>query len=349
MDLSIIILMHNRVQMTCRCLEALHEAVSTVDHEIIVVDNSSTEDAGPLNDFLARSRNTKVVRNQVNLTYAIANNHAARIASGNCLLFLNNDVIVRSNSVLRLLSALRSDPKAGIVGGKLLFTGETSVQHAGIRHMLWGYPSNYGVGANPDDPRVSTSSERFALTGAMFCLPRAVFQKVHGFEERYRWGFEDVDLCLKIRDLDKGVLYIHDSISIHEESATLKAVRSPMDVEHNYRLYRATWDKRLVPPEQQYLHNLRKSGIQRVVVFGTGLAAKGLAQILMESGVQIPAFTSTYALDEEASYLGIPVTPLGMLHKISFDRLMLGTQFFNVQEQVAQYDPLGSPLFPVLL
>ncbi len=347
--LSVVVLMHNNVPMTRSCLETLSIAVAGLDHEVILLDNASTDDTSELREFGSRFQRFEVHRSEDNIAFSAVNNRGARAASGGRLLFLNNDVLVGRDSVERLLTPLRDDPSIGVTGAKLLFPGGTTVQHAGIGHMLWGYPTNYGVGASSLDERVSRRCERFALTGAMLCVDRAVFDKVGGFDERYIWGVEDIDLCLKIREAGLRLLYIPESVSIHVESATLK-VTQKWDLNHNYRLYRELWDKELAAREQAYLEHLRAQGIRCVAVFGTGIAARGLAAILDDAGIRIAAFTSSKAAGNSESFLGRPVVPLDSLRQVGYDRLIVATQFFfEVESTLRPFDPAGAPMFPILM
>jgi GT2 family glycosyltransferase len=168
--LSVIILIHNNVDMSCRCLESLADAVSDFDHEIILLDNNSAEDTGSLREYSSAFHCFKWIRNDENASFSIGNNRCVRESSGGRLLFLNNDVFLRAETLKHLIAPLSEDSGVGATGGKLLFPGEKAVQNAGIGQMLWDHPSNYGVGANPLDERIQNQSERFALSGAMLCI-----------------------------------------------------------------------------------------------------------------------------------------------------------------------------------
>src|SRR5262249_18185187 len=266
--ISIIILVHNKFELTQRCLSALSAAVSEMGHEILCVDNASTEDVRGLQDCASSFGRFHFIRNDQNLSFAIANNRAAADCSGNHLLFLNNDVIVSRGGVQALLGALTEDPANGIAGAKLVYPTR-KVQHAGIAQMLWGYVSNFGVGGDVDDPRFRQKCERFAVTGAMACMSRRTFEKVGGFDERYRWGYEDVDLCLKVRASGLRVVYVPQAESVHEESATLATLRNFDDLEHNYRTYRSTWNSELSRREQACMKRFQQHGMRRVVLLGT--------------------------------------------------------------------------------
>lgn len=346
MTLSVIILVHNQCALTARCLDALSAALSGIAHEVICVDNASSEDLGPIRAMAPRFASLFVPRNERNDTFAVANNRAAAAAGGDCLLFLNNDVEVAPASIRALLRAL-SDADAGAAGGKLLFPETRRIQQAGMRQMLWGYASNYGVGAEAGDPRFNTGAERFALTGAMFGIRRDLFTRLGGFDEGYVWGYEDVDLCLKVRAAGRRVTYVPEAEGLHWESATLRVTRRVEDVDRNYRRYRQRWDPTLVPPEQAYLRRLAALAVTRVVIFGTGLAARGLAAVLDEAGVTIAGFT---ALQPDAGPVGgYPFFPADRLPRGTFDRLIVASQFFfQLESQLRLLDPAGEPLFPVV-
>lgn len=346
--LSVIILIHNHVEMTRRCLESLANAVSDLDHEILILDNASTEDTGALRECGNAFRSFKWIRSNENSSFSIGNNRCASESSGRYLLFLNNDVFLGSDSLKQLIAPLLEDGGIGVTGGKLLFPGEKCVQHAGIGQMLWDHPSNYGVGADPSDKRIQARCERFALSGAMLCFNREVFEHVGGFDERYVWGTEDIDICLKVRTAGWKAIYCPDATAVHHESATLK-INKAADSENNCRLYRQTWNPVLVPVEQHYVHSLKEQGIRRVAVFGLGTAARGLTRILDENNIEITAFTASGIQEAGKCFLGRPVLPLGLLPGNQYDRLMVASQyFFEIESRIRGYDPLQEPIYPLL-
>jgi GT2 family glycosyltransferase len=346
--LSVIILIHNHVDMSCRCLESLADSVADFDHEIILLDNHSTEDVESLREYGGLFQRFRLIHNNENSSFSVGNNRCAREATGSRLLFLNNDVFLRPESLKNLIAPLVEDKGVGVTGGKLLYPDEQSVQHAGIGQMLWDHPSNYGVGADPSDQRIQDKREPFALTGAMLCVGRETFERVGGFDERYVWGTEDIDLCLKIRAAGSKVFYCPDAVAIHYESATLRMNKAG-DAEGNCRLYRNKWDRVLVPVEQEYVRSLKDKGIRRVVVFGMGTAARGLARILVGNDIQVAAFTSS-AVEKKCEYfLGRPVFPLSRLAGERYDRLMVASQYFFEMEPVLRdYDPVRDPIYPLL-
>ncbi len=329
--------------LTRACLDAL--ACVPADLDVRLVDNASSDDTPALaREYAARFRRFTYRRSPRNLGFATANNGAAREASGDALLFLNNDVQVAPGAIARLLSAV-ADSGGGIAGPKLLFP-EKTIQHAGIRQMLWGYASNLGTGAPRDEPVLDRGGSIFAVTGAMLAVGRQVFQRVGGFDERYRWGYEDVDLCLKVRRAGADVRYVPEAESVHVESATLATVRRPADLAWNYPLYRRRWNHRLVPAEDAAIDRLRRAGIRRVAIFGTGLAAAGLHRILLRSGIVVVGFTTSTV--GATRFRGLPVAPPTDLHRWRYDRLLVASQhYYAVRTRLQELDSTRRPMLPV--
>lgn len=341
--ISAVVLTRDQEALTRRCLEALCEADD--DLEVILADNASGEAIAALaREFAGRLKLTHH-RFARNLPYAVANNRAARLAQGDVLLFLNNDVLVRRDAPTRLARAVRAC--GGIAGAKLLFPGDGTVQHAGMKQMLWGYVSNLGTCAAASEPTLNVSSDIFAVTGAMLAIDRALFARIGGFDERYRWGYEDVDLCLKARAAGRPVRYVAEAVSVHVESATLRSSRRTTDLIANYALYRRRWNARLVPEERQAIAQLKAAGTRRVAIFGTGLAGAGLWRTLRRHDIAVEAFTASRV--ERRRFCGRPVVELGEVAGRSFDRLLVGTQhYFAVRDQVRHLDPLAAPILPAI-
>ena len=341
--LTVIILARNQSVLTRACLDAL--ACVPADLDVRLVDNASRDDTPSLaREYGARFRRFTYRRSPRNLGFAAANNRAAREPAGDALLFLNNDVQVAPGALSRLLEAV-VDSGGGIAGPKLLFP-EATIQHAGIRQMLWGYASNLGTGAPRDEPVLDRGGSIFAVTGAMLAVGCRVFQRVGGFDERYRWGYEDVDLCLKVHQAGADVRYVPEAESVHAESATLSTVRRPADLAWNYALYRRRWNHRLVPVEHAAIARLRRAGVRRVAVFGTGLAAGGLHRILLRSGIVVVGFTASTV--DATRFRGLPVAPLTDLHRWRYDRLLVASQhYYAVRDRLSELDSTGRPMLPL--
>lgn len=348
--LSIIVLDHDRPDLTEACLESLCQSKVSEQWQLIVVDNGSKMEIEPrLRAFQGRIKRLTCLRNDSNLSFAQANNAASAKCEGDWLLFLNNDVCLSEGTINRLLAARDRRADAGIIGGKLLYPATGRVQHAGMVQMLWGYASNYGVGGRADDPRLNHEREIFAVTGALLCVERGLFERLGGFDEAFWYGYEDVDLCLNARDLGRKVIYAASAQAFHLESATTGEQRDSRVFNNNYARFRQKWGGILEVGEKALLRKFGREGIRRVAVFGTGIAAEGLTRELESDGIQVAAFTCSGASTEGNGFLGKPVVPLEQIPAFDLDRLMVGTQsYFEVEELIQRFVPVEQLVFPTV-
>jgi SAM-dependent methyltransferase len=109
---SIVILTYDQVEYTRQCLDSIR-LVTDEPYELIVVDNGSTD--GTV-EFLRSFPDLRLIVNQTNRGFPAAVNQGMAIATGNQVLLLNNDVVVTTGWLHRMLRALHSDPKIGLVG-----------------------------------------------------------------------------------------------------------------------------------------------------------------------------------------------------------------------------------------
>jgi GT2 family glycosyltransferase/radical SAM superfamily enzyme YgiQ (UPF0313 family) len=217
-DVSIIIPVFNRADLTRQCLTKLAEVTDGVRYEVIVVDNHSTDETP---EFLAGlSGDIHVIRNEDNLGFAKACNQGAKAARGKYLVFLNNDTIPLQNWIQPLVQEVEQNDRTAVVGSKLLYEDGT-IQHAGVAFSrVWFTPYHVYSGLPADAPCVNYRREFQSITAACMLVRREVFEAVGGFDEGYRNGFEDVDLCLKIREQGRRLIYRPDSVLYHLESRT---------------------------------------------------------------------------------------------------------------------------------
>ena len=217
-DCSIIIPVWNKRELTEQCLTALAGVTSGISYEVIVVDNNSTDDTAHFLNQL--SGDIQIIRNSENLGFAKACNQGARAARGRFFIFLNNDTIPLKNWLTALIAEVTSHPDVGIVGSKLLFQDDT-IQHAGVvfsREALMPYHLYRHF--HRDHPAVNQRRTFQSVTAACMLIRREVFETAGGFDEEFHNGFEDVDLCLKVRDKGWQIVYQPLSVLYHLESQT---------------------------------------------------------------------------------------------------------------------------------
>jgi GT2 family glycosyltransferase len=226
---SIVIPLFNRVELTMSCIQALLEHTPEADVELVLVDNGSTDATAQLLDGLAGDDVT-LVRNATNLGFARACNQGAAAASGERLLFLNNDVVVRPGWLAPLQHALDADPTVAAASPLLLFP-DGLIQHGGVYlfdvphlpaqegQIVFG-PSLRHYRQPGDLPAAHVAGPVPALTAASMLVRRDAFEQAGGFDEGYWNGYEDIDLCLRLRRLGWGLRYEPASVAVHHESAS---------------------------------------------------------------------------------------------------------------------------------
>lgn len=227
---SIIIPTRNQLQLLRRCLESIIEKTTYLNYEIWVVDNDSDdpETCQYLNliceNKAAFGNRIHVLRCGGAFNFSAMNNLSAQHANGEFLLLLNNDTAVLHDDWLNEMVSHALRPDVGIVGVKLLFPNG-NVQHAGVLLGLRGPAEHPFIGATPDfrdnQGRVQLTQNPSAVTGACLMIRKSLFQEVGGLDEtRFQVSYNDIDLCMKVTQLGKRVVWTPWAILLHEGSAS---------------------------------------------------------------------------------------------------------------------------------
>jgi glycosyltransferase involved in cell wall biosynthesis/GT2 family glycosyltransferase/Flp pilus assembly protein TadD len=246
-DASIIIPVYNRWPLTQKCVEAVAACHDTATYEVIVVDNHSTDETSRM--LQALDGDVKILRQSENRGFASACNLGARVAEGENLVFLNNDTEVHSGWLDALIHCAREDKAIAAAGSKLLYPAG-DVQHAGVAINVKGIPYHILQHFAADHPAVCEKRDMQAVTAACMLVPARIFNELGGLDEDYRNGFEDIDLCLRMKDHGMRVVYCPDSVVTHHEEAS--EGRKEYDAE-NLNLFLSRWGKKLRPDELEIL------------------------------------------------------------------------------------------------
>jgi len=211
---SIIIPVYNNWKYTFDCLQSIHENSKDISYEIIIADDGSTDNTKNIEKIF---KNITVLRNKENLHFLKNCNNASKYAKGKYLLFLNNDVLVQSNWLSRLINVIEPDNAVGIVGSKLLFPDGTLQEAGGI---LWkdGSGWNYGRSDDPEKAEYNYIKETDYVSGACLLIRKSLWEQIGGFDEQYSPAYyEDTDICFEVRRLGYKVIYQPLSKIIHFE------------------------------------------------------------------------------------------------------------------------------------
>jgi GT2 family glycosyltransferase len=242
--LSVLIPVHDGWELTEACLRALHEHTAG-PWEAVICDNGSRDGTARR---LAHWPGVRVLRQKANLGFARGTNLAAAASRGQWLVLLNNDTEVRSGWDLPLREEL-AEPTVGAVGLRLLYPDGT-IQHAGLAFGPDGLPWHLYRGFPGEAPEAGRRREFAALTGACLALRREVYEVFNGLDENFLNCYEDVDLCLRLREAGLSVVYRPDGVVIHHEGRT--AGRRD-GVEHSWRTLLERWADRLPCDEERLL------------------------------------------------------------------------------------------------
>lgn len=215
--LSILLVLHNRAELTLACLRSIQPCLREAAAEVILVDNASRDETSALLDSL---RGATIIRNEENVGFPIGVNQAAEAAVGDCLLLLNNDTEVQGESVTSSLRFLDENREVGAVGGRLVLL-DGSLQEAGC--MLWreGHVFQYGRGEMPTAPEYLFQRDVDYCSGAFLMTRRELFHQMGGLDTAYSPGyFEDADYCVRLWRSGWRVVYLPDVFVRHYENAS---------------------------------------------------------------------------------------------------------------------------------
>lgn len=217
---SIVIPSKDAPHLISRCLESIFEKTSYRNFEVIVVDNGTTDPAAL--KALA-SHDIQKVDLPGSFNFSRANNRGVEMATGEYLILLNNDTEVIQADWIEQMLFLLEDSTVAAVGPMLLYPDHT-IQHAGVAlglrgtadHVLRGLPRD----ADGYFGSLVCTREVSAVTFACVMLRKADYINAHGLDELYQTHYQDVDLCLKLIEDGRRILYTPRSVLVHHESAT---------------------------------------------------------------------------------------------------------------------------------
>ena len=217
----VVVLAWNYYNHTKRCLESLR----TVEYDnlnVLVVDNNSSDKTSenikkdfPEFNILTLSKNLK---------FSGGNNEGVNHLNpekDDFIIFLNNDTIVSKNFVKKLINPLLEDKKAIISTPKILYSSNINkIWYAGGVVNLWfGIIKHIGI-RDFDGPKYSFKNKTDYASGCCFCIKFDDFRKLY-FDNDFSMYCEDVDLSLRARKMNRFILYVPDSVILHNVSQTL--------------------------------------------------------------------------------------------------------------------------------
>lgn len=268
--IAVIVVTHNSGRVIGPCLESLGRFSEGVE-EITVVDNASRDDTA---ERVASFRSqVRWVPNPENRGFAAAVNQGAALTRSPLVLLLNPDCVLRSSAAPLAEACLA--PNTAAAGGRLVSPeGEPQAgfnvrafpspaalacETLGINRLWPGNPVNRRYRQAGWDPGLATVVEQPA--GAFLMVRRAVLEKLGGLDERFHplW-FEDVDLCLRIRQAGWAIRYAPEAVAEHAGGHSLASLS---DSERN-----AAWYGSLLRFSDKHFHPLTAGSLRWLVLIG---------------------------------------------------------------------------------
>ena len=239
--ISIIIPSKDNPEILGQCLHSIEKYTDSSPFEIIVVDNGSSDENRRKVERLLENFNengsARLIYQPMEFNFSSMCNLGASEASGELLLFLNDDIEISRPNWLSYLSEKAKLPYVGCVGMKLLYPHSDLIQHAGVVNVHAGPIHKLQYCSNKEEHYYGFNKgvrDVIAVTGACLMIRTELFWEVGGFDaENFAVAFNDIDLCLKV--FEKGYynvvrnnmyLYHHESLSRGDDRADkIKSLR----------------------------------------------------------------------------------------------------------------------------
>ena len=244
--ISVIVCSRN-ARLLGHCLRNLRRVTEFPDWEIVLALHTFGSDTRLRQ--VAADHGCRFVTYTGPFNYSQMNNMAAAIATGEFLLFLNDDVTPLQPGWMRSLSSQLNRPNSGIAGAKLLYSNGT-IQHAGIvvgPPMAAWHVGRHSLGSGYwkwlDFPRNVS-----AVTGACLGIRRTLFEQLGGFDIGLPVNYNDVDLCLRCLQAGHDVICDPGATLCHRECSS----RTPLVTYDEMLSLFSRWPHRLGQPDPFY-------------------------------------------------------------------------------------------------
>lgn len=253
---SIIIPTRDNVQYLETCVESIFKKTTSTKFQIIIVNNrSEKQETIQYLRKIAGKNGIKVLNYPYEFNYSAINNFAVQHADGNDIVFLNNDTEVITGDWLQRIEYWLNNASIGCVGAKLLYSDQT-IQHVGAILGAGMGACHFDVGDSQYNPGYfgvnMLPREISVVTGACMGIRKDTFLKIGGFDEQMPVSYNDVELCIRLKNsgyvniIDPRIILYHfESKSRGYDDNDFKRLRAK--AERNYFLKKAKFDVRFDP------------------------------------------------------------------------------------------------------
>jgi asparagine synthase (glutamine-hydrolysing) len=226
---SVIIVSWNTLELTRAALQSLRDHFGSIPHEVVVVDNASTDGSQEMVE--AEFPDVRLIKNSENVGFGRANNQGMGVARGAWFLLLNSDAALIDDSVATLWRRISGDRTLGIAHCRLI-SPDGSLQHTTYRFPSVRVAALDNLGLSRlasahvrEDLLGSYWDQTYerdvdSVAGAFMLLPRDVFEETRGFDERIFMYGEDIEWCYRIQQRGWRVRYFPDATVRHQNHAS---------------------------------------------------------------------------------------------------------------------------------
>lgn len=256
-SLSIIIVTWNTADITLKCIQTINKFLGNkINYEIIIVDNASSDNTIEL---LSKEK-IILIKNPENSGFAKGNNIGVKQAKGDYLLFLNSDMELIDDSLIKMFEYYKNS-RIGLIGPKFLnpdltpqgsvFPPQTALN--AFREYFLKIKKSY----SKYSPSTNVPISVWSVSGGAMLIKKELFLKVGGWNEKYFMYYEDLDLCRAIRHLKKQIIYYPKCQVIHRHGASGKTLANNQN----------QW-RRLIPGSIKYHGYLKHYLINSILWLG---------------------------------------------------------------------------------
>lgn len=251
MKLSIVILCWNDQKVVAECLRTIYATTHSIDFEIIISDNGSTDKSA---EFVRETYpQVRVIENGRNLRFAKGNNVGIRASCGEYVLILNPDTIMREGTLETMIRFADEHPEAGAFACRVLnpdgsyqvsarpFASLRGEWIAGLYLRGLGRLGRWFVSDTYPGWQGETERNVDWVMGCFILVRANLLKQIGGFDERFFYYYEDMDLCRRIWESGNRIIYTPSASIIHlkgqSTSLRLPAITFALDGQVTRYLY----------------------------------------------------------------------------------------------------------------
>jgi len=245
------------------CISSVLEKTNHVDYKWYLWCNDPNDDVKEvvhsslfIDDIMFTDRVIPIYNDNNDGSFSSNNNEAASEGNSEYILFMNDDIEPLNDEwLVNMINILDIDQTIGAVGAMLLYPNKL-IQHVGVMfdERTNGLPYHIFYQKPPTDFVIKNRYYQ-AVTAACMLVRRSDFESLGGFDEEYFYGYEDIDLCLKLTHmLNRKIVYCAGARLIHHEGISGTFKKHPR-LKDNIKKFRNTWKKKIFNDHSFYLSN----------------------------------------------------------------------------------------------